>query len=490
MVEQIHRGTTSSCRGRLFGRSLNLITDLPSPHQQPCYPHYIQNPPNLLNPAYPVSVPTLPQYNQTNSFSALPLTQNHLFEIVEAVAPQTQPLHPEHNYLLLSLSRENLKALSLRQKIAAAEASLFSLELASGVDGPGIAALSSAIANPLTAISTTQVPTRRKLKKQISWLKCRIKECSRQERIITERLHQIGEEEERRWRWMHIERQTRINAEMLGWQKGYWDSIVRCGTAAGYGHGFGHEYGYGHGQWDRHLNANTPASQAVASGVAAHGSESQCSSAIREQSNGFWNTDALQTGERLSRGWDECDLSPLAEERAGLAEGWTTDLGNGEAEKKGEDDDELDTGEGSGSGSGEVEGEGEGGGHSATETAITTPTPQQSARMTPMTGAKSCNDVKLAFCDGTLGNEKEFMDLEEPRDDMADGMDRREDKGEISFLFMKDGVLRERKCKSLPWVDSKRLIEVYAGKEEGKKEEKEKEKEKIREEEDGTEGSR
>ncbi|APA12874.1 predicted protein [Sclerotinia sclerotiorum 1980 UF-70] len=286
---------------------------------------------------------------------------------------------------------------------------------------------------------------------------------------------------------------------MLEWQKGYWDSFVRCGTAAGYGHGYGHGYGYGHGQEDGHLNANTPAFQPVASGVSAHGSGSHWSSAISKQSNEFWNTDApvfspvnffaassspqnSQEVERLSRGWDECDLSPLAEERAGSAEGWTTELGNQEAEKKGEEDDETETGEGSGLGFGEGEG-----GDFAIETAITTPTPQQSARMTPTAAAKSCNDVKLAFCDGTWGDEKGCMDVWERRGDEMDGKDREEGNGRrSSFLYMKDEVLGERKCKSLPWVSSKRLIEVCAGKKEGEG----REKGRTSEEEDGGESLR
>ncbi|KAF7860451.1 hypothetical protein EAF04_008577 [Stromatinia cepivora] len=489
MGEQVRHETTSPCRGRFVGRSLGLVTDLAPPHQQPCHSHYFQNPQNPLNPAYSVSASTLSQYNQINSLSALPLTQNHLFAAPQPQPYQTQPLNPEHHYLLLSLSRENLKALALRQKIAAAEASLSSLQLASGVDGPGIATPHSAISNPPTPIST-QLPTRRKLKKQLSWLKCRTKECARQERIITERLHQIGEEEQRRWRWMQIERQTRINEEMLEWQRGYWDSFVRGGAAAGFGHGvgYGHRYAYGYGQGGVHLNANTPAFQPVASGFGAHGSGSQRSSVIK-YSNEFWNTEApvfspvnffaassssqnSQEVERLSRGWDECDLSPLAEERAGSSEEWTTELGgDGEAEEKGEVDDETETGEGSGSGSGEGEG-----GDSATETAITTPTPQQSARMTPMGGAKSCNDVKLVFCDGTWGFEEGCMDVGEGRGDTRDWKDRNEGKGKRpSFLRMKDEVLSERKSKSLPGMGSKRLIEVYVGKEEGKGKAKEEE---------------
>ncbi|KAF5872349.1 uncharacterized protein Bfra_005708 [Botrytis fragariae] len=460
--------TTSPCRGKSLGRSLSLVTDLAPPSQQPCPTQHSQNPQNL-NSAYPVSAPPLAHHNQINPLSALPLTQNHPFAIPQPQPYQAQLFNPEHHYLLLSLSRENFKALSLRQKIAAAETSLASIHLAAELEGTGIG-----ITSPLSSISTPttphSAPTRRKLKKQISWLKCRIKECTRQERILMERLQQIGEEEERRWRWMQIEQQRRINEEMMEWQRGYWNCFVRAGGAIGQGGCAYSGGGYGHGGM---LNASTPAFQPVG-GVSFGGAcsgDSKASVGGRKYSNEFWNTDApvfspvnffkpssssisvststapsglpqkVQNGEveRLSRGWDECELSPLAEERRGSSLRWSMEIRGGD--KEGNEMEMGEEGEGSGSGSGSGEGEA---GDSSTETAITTPTPQQSARMSPMGGAKSCNDVMLAFFDGA-GEE---------------GVDGEGKRG----LCGKEGGKREKKSKSLPGLQRQRWEGVCGGK--------------------------
>ncbi|KAF7947576.1 hypothetical protein EAE96_008660 [Botrytis aclada] len=460
-MEENHE-TTSPCRGKSIGRSLGLVTDLAPPSQQPCPPQHSQNSQNF-NSAYPVSAPPLAHHNQINPLSALPLTQHHPFAIPQPQPYQTQLFNPEHHYLLLSLSRENFKALSLRQKIAAAETSLASIHLAAELEGTG-----TRITSPLSSISTpttphSQSPTRRKLKKQISWLKCRIKECTRQERILMERLQQIGEEEERRWRWMQIERQRRINEEMLEWQRGYWNCFVGAGAAMGQG---GYAYngaGYGHGHVNGHvrtLNASTPAFQpgdSVSIGGGACPVDSKASVGGRKYSNEFWNTDApvfspvnffkpsssssisisasnstppsgiaqqAQNGEveRLSRGWDECELSPLAEERRKSSLKWSVEIRGGDKEGMGD--------EGEGSGSGEGEGDA---GDSSTETPITTPTPtpQQSARMSPMGGAKSCGEVMVGFLDGMGG----------------------------------EGVAREKKSKSLPGVQRQRWEEICGEKE-------------------------
>ncbi|THV52735.1 hypothetical protein BGAL_0070g00160 [Botrytis galanthina] len=401
-MEENH-DTTSPCRGKSIGRSLSLVTDLAPPSQQPYPPQHSQNPQNL-NSAYPISAPPLVHHNQINPLSALPLTQHHPFAIPQPQPYQTQIFNPEHHYLLLSLSRENFKALSLRQKIAAAETSLASIHLSTELEGVGIG-----ITSPLSSISTpatphSQAPTRRKLKKKISWLKCRIKECTRQERILMERLQQIGEEEERRWRWMQIERQRRINEEMMEWQRGYWNCFIGAGGAvgqAGYGYSGG---GYGYGHVDGNggmLNASTPAFQPGGS-VSVGGAcpvDTRASVGGRKCSNEFWNTDApvfspvnffkpssstsisvstsmaplgdsqhVQNGEveRLSRGWDECELSPLAEERRRSSLKWSVTIRGGDKEGN---EIGMEEGEGSGSGEGEA-------GDSSTETAITTPTPQ------------------------------------------------------------------------------------------------------------------
>ncbi|KAF7886479.1 hypothetical protein EAF00_010582 [Botryotinia globosa] len=474
-MEENHE-TASPCRGKSIGRSLSVVTDLaPPPPQQPCLLQHSQIPQNL-NSAYPISAPPLVHHNQINPLSALPLTQHHHpFAISQPQPCQTQLFNPEHHYLLLSLSRENFKALSLRQKITAAETNLASIHLATELEGVGIGITSplSSISTPATPHSQAQAPTRRKLKKQISWLKCRIKECTRQERILMQRLQQIGEEEERRWRWMQIERQRRINEEMMEWQRGYWNCFVGAGGAvgqAGYGYsGSGYGYGYGHGYaHGGMLNASTPAFQPGGS-VSVRGAcpvDTRASVGGRKYSNEFWNTDApvfspvnffkhssstsisvststipsgvsqhVQNGEveRLSRGWDECELSPLAEERRKSSLKWSVEIRGGD--KEGNEIGMGEEGEGSGSGSGEGET-----GDSSTETAITTPTPQQSARMSPMGGAKSCNDVMLGFFDG-VGK-----------------------KG----LCGKEGVAREKKSKSLPSVQRQRWEGVCGGKREGK----------------------
>ncbi|TGO14994.1 hypothetical protein BTUL_0045g00030 [Botrytis tulipae] len=477
-MEENHE-ITSPCRGKSIGRSLSLVTGLaPPPSQQPCLLQHSQNPQNL-NSAYPISDPPLVHHNQINPLSALPLTQHHPFAIPQPQPCQTQLFNPEHHYLLLSLSRENFKALSLRQKIAAAETNLASIHLATELEGVGIGITSplSSISTPATPHSQAQAPTRRKLKKQISWLKCRIKECTRQERILMQRLQQIGEEEERRWRWMQIERQRRINEEIMEWQRGYWNCFVGAGGAvgqAGYGYsGSGYGYGYGHG--NAHggmLNASTPAFQPGGS-VSVSGAcpvDTRASVGGRKYSNEFWNTDApvfspvnffkhssstsisvststvpsgisqhVQNGEveRLSRGWDECELSPLAEERRRSSLKWSVAIRGGD--KEGNKLGMGEEGEGSGSGSGEGEA-----GDSSTETAITTPTPQQSARMSPMGGAKSCNDVMLGFFDG-VGEEG------------VDGVGKR-------GLCGKEGVAREKKSKSLPSVQRQRWEGVCGGK--------------------------
>ncbi|KAF7904805.1 hypothetical protein EAE99_012078 [Botrytis elliptica] len=474
--------TTLPCRGKSIGRSLSLVKDLAPPPQQPYPPQNSQNPQNF-NSAYSISAPPLVHHNQINPLSALPLTQHHPFAIPQPQPYQTQLFNPEHHYLLLSLSRENFKALSLRQKIAAAETSLASMHLTAELEGVGIG-----ITSPLSSISTlatphSQAPTRRKLKKQISWLKCRIKECTRQERILMERLQQIGEEEERRWRWMQIERQRRINEEMMEWQRGYWNWFVGAGgavgqagygySAGGYGYGYGHGYGHVNGNGNGNggmLNASTPAFQPgdsfSASGVCP--GDSKGSVGGRKYSNDFWNTEApvfspvnffkpssstsisvststapsgiaqhVQNGEgaRLSRGWDECELSPLAEERRKSSLKWSVEIRGGDEVGKEMGLGEEGEGEGSGSGSGEGEGEA---GDSSTETAITTPTPQQSARMSPMGGAKSCNDVMLGVFDGV---------------------------GERGLCGRsREGVAREKKSKSLPGVQRQLWEGVCGGK--------------------------
>ncbi|KAF7903614.1 uncharacterized protein EAF01_006663 [Botrytis porri] len=451
--------TTSPCHGKSIDKSLSLVTGLAPPSQQSYPPQHSQNPQNP-NSAYPISAPPLAHYNQINPLSALPLTQNYPLAINQPQPCQTQLFNPEHHYLLLSLSRENFKALSLRQKIAAAETSLASIQIAAELEGAG-----TGITSPLSSISTpttphSQAPTRRKLKKQISWLKCRIKECTRQEKILVERFQQIGEEEERRWRWrwMQIERQRRINEEMMEWQRGYWNCFVRQG---GYGYnwgGYGYGYGYGHGHGGM-LNASTPAFQpsgSVSVGGACPG-DSKTIVGGRKYSNEFWNTDAPvfspvnffkpssssisvsaptstapsgisqkiqnEEKERLSRGWDECELSPLGEERRKSSLKWSVEIRDGD--KEGNEKEIGDEGESSGEGEGEGEGEA---GDSSTETAITTPTPQQSARMSPMGGAKSCSDVMLGVFDGEMGDEEKR------------GVDG------------KEGVKRVKKWKSLPGV--------------------------------------
>ncbi|KAM0145241.1 hypothetical protein ACHAP3_000364 [Botrytis cinerea] len=476
-MEENHE-TTSPCRGKSSGRSLSLVTDLALPSQQPYPLQHSQNPQNF-NFQYPVSAPPLAQHNQINPLSALPLTQNHPFAIPHPQPYQTQVFNPEHHYLLLSLSRENFKALSLRQKIAAAETNLASINAAVELEGVGIG-----ITSPLSSISTPttpylQAPTRRKLKKQISWLKCRIKECTRQERILMERLQQIGEEQERRCRWMQIERQRRINEEMLEWQRGYWNCFVAAGGCVGVGqNAYGYDSGgYGYGHSNGHvgmLNASTPAFQpggSVSIAGACH-VDAKASVGGRKDSNEFWNTDApvfspvnffkssssssvsvsgvsrkVQSAEveRLSRGWDECELSPLAEERRRSSLKWRVEIRGGDEEEKemGMREEGLGSGEGEGEAEGEGEGEGEAG-YSSTETAITTPTPRQSARVSPMGAAKSCNDVMLGFLDGRYGVRDE------------EGMGGGDLDGE--------GVPREKKYKSLPGVQSLRW-EGICGKE-------------------------
>ncbi|TGO20595.1 hypothetical protein BPAE_0283g00070 [Botrytis paeoniae] len=471
-MEENHE-TTSLCRGKSLGRPLSLVTDLAPPSQQPCPPQHPQHPQNL-NSAYPVSAPPLAHHNQINPLSALPLTQHHPLAIPQPQPCETQLFNPEHPYLLLSLFRENFKALSLRQKIAAAETNLASIHLAAELEGTGIG-----ITSPLSSISTpttphSQAPTRRKLKKQISWLKYRIKECTRQERILMERLQQIGEEEEeRRWIWTQIERQRRINEEMMEWQRGYWNCFVGTGAGGGIGQngygysggGYGFEYGYGHGHGHGGmLNASTPAFQPGGS-VSVSGAcpvDAKVSVGGRKYSNEFWNMDApifspvnffkpsssstsiststapsgisqqVQNGEveRLSRGWDECELSPLAEERRRSSLKWSVEIRGGD--KEGNEMGMGEEGEDSGSGEGEA-------GDSSTGTAITTPTPQQSARMSPMGGAKSCNDVMLEFFDGVNGEGKRG-------------------------LCGKEGVSREKKSKSLPGVQKQRWEGVCGGK--------------------------
>ncbi|TEY64385.1 hypothetical protein BOTCAL_0148g00090 [Botryotinia calthae] len=268
---------------------------------------------------------------------------------------------------------------------------------------------------------------------------------------------------------MQIERQRRINDEMMEWQRGYWNCFVAAGGCVGVGQ---NAYGYnsggvGYAHSNGHmgmLNASMPAFQpggSISVAGACH-VDAKASVGGRKYSNEFWNTDApvfspvnffkpssdsdlaasasgvsqkAQNGEveRLSRGWDECELSPLAEERRRSSLKWSVEIRGGDKEEN-----EVETREealGSGSGEGEPEGEGEVG-CSSTETAITTPTPQHSARMSPMGAAKSCNDVMLGFLDGRYGVRDEG------------GMGTEDLDGER--------VVREKKCKSLSGVQSLR----------------------------------
>lgn len=440
MEEQEHHEFTP-CYSKSFGRSLSIVADLAAPPIQPCSSYPLNNNPQDYFNFYPVSAPPLAHHNQVNRLSAISPTQNHPLAVPQLQLYQTQLLNPEHHYLYLSLSRENMKALSLRQKIAVAEDSLASMELNDPV--------ADEISTPLSITSNTSristAPTRRKVKKQVSWLRCRVRECVRQEGIILERLRQMGFEEQRRCQWMQIERQRRINEDMLEWQRGYWEFCA--------GAGIGYDYGYGYpcNQIQSGLKAGTPAFQPSSLSVGGENSiigsgKNTAEVKQRKYSNDFWNTEAPvfslvnfrasgsgsrpkrdgrgsvgsggrswgsiceeeedakeRRGERLSRGWDDCELSPLAEEKGGRWER-QEDLKVGIGMQKGEglkgkekavEEERVRETEGDSPGEGSAEGFGDG--DSSAETALPTPTPQQSARMKPMGGAKSCNDVKLCF---------------------------------------------------------------------------------------------
>ncbi|QSZ34363.1 hypothetical protein DSL72_005954 [Monilinia vaccinii-corymbosi] len=487
MEKQEHHEHTPPCRrrrrggGGSVGRPPSLQTDLvpaapPSLHPYPYHYHPYYQDPRLGQDYFNFHLPLAPplahyHHHQMNNLTALPPFPQYQPQYPSQYPPQPQPpnlLSPEHHYLHQTLAKENLKALSLGRKIAAAQASLAALTLDRGLS-------SAPTPTPTPAPGPAPPPclsrdnsstrlTRRKTQKYLSWLGCRARECARQEAILRAMLGQV----------VGVQG---VPGEIPAW--------IEYGGGGGFGGAadggnLHSEFVDADAAWgtDADPLAFQPRSAAssIVGNVNANGNVDANVSGRRCSNDDFWNVAEVpvfspvdflgQTagraeggGGRLGRGrgraWEDCEVSPLspvAEEKVG---GEGEDL-DGEVE--------VDVEVGGGGTSASASGSREGSGNSSIESAITTPIPlqsSQSSQMTPMGGAKSCGDVELWFLGG-LEVEGGGVD-----DGVDDGGDERvclvrDSWGGEDRIGMGEGKGKGKgkgKRKSLPVLGSRRWVE-------------------------------